>query len=127
VAFDIFLLEFLHCAQLAGEGGCSPDPSQKPGAAATGDNDTVWEHWIDSPSITVAPGQTPSFTAPQNIPGLAAPWPLRAADPQPGWEDHRSTYHNESPFNTGPLIDQFKAYARFENTRQSGYVQLHSG
>jgi hypothetical protein len=115
VDFDIFSWNSFVALNWPAKMDGSPDPTRKPGADPTGDNDTVWEHWIDSPSITLPPGQTPSYDAPQSIPAAcraqAAPGlrVLRQVGKTPGL-----LTDTEQPFMTGPLIDQSKAYARFE-------------
>jgi hypothetical protein len=107
--FDIFSWNSFIALNWPAKPDGSPDLARKPGAGVTGDNDTVWEHWIDSSSITVAPGQVPSFTAPQEVPAACAS--LAAPGMRVLGQDGKTP---TQPFNTGPLIDQSKAYARFE-------------
>jgi hypothetical protein len=114
-AFDVFSWNSFIALNWPAAPDGSPNSAQKPGAAPSGDNDTVWEHWVESSSIIVPPGQTPSFNPPPEIPAacksLAKPGlrVLRQVGKTPGL----LTDANQ-PFDTGPLIDQSGVYSRFE-------------
>jgi hypothetical protein len=55
-AFDVFSWNSFIALNWPAAPDGSPNSAQKPGAAPSGDNDTVWEHWVESSSIIVPPG-----------------------------------------------------------------------
>lgn len=90
------------------------DPTKKPGQ--NGDNPTVWEGWAESSSIFLPGGQRPqpwgsAPVVPDKCKGLAAPG-LRMLT-QVG-KTHGLLEEFSQPFDTGPLVDQGRQFARFE-------------
>ncbi len=97
------------------------DPNKKIGAS--GDNRTVWEEWIDAPDIFLPGGKPPKWTAHSNIPDACK------KSYEPGMVILRQVGKTPDllelsiqPFDTGPLIDQNGAYARFQvNVNRSAF------
>lgn len=92
------------------------DPAKKIGA--TGDNDTVWEHYRDVADVFLAGGAPPSWKGTQPIVPAeckANYTPGTRILSQVGKTPNVLTVSEFSqPFNTGPLIDQNGIYTRYE-------------
>lgn len=113
--FDVFSWNsFIALAWPPGPGG-GGDPAKKPGEGPSGDNPTVWEGWKNVDGIFLPDGKTPAWDARAEIP------PACRGLYQPGVKFLQQIGKvpdlltaTVQPFDTGPLIDQNGAYARFE-------------
>src|SRR5262245_26563349 len=91
------------------------DPNKKPGAGPDGDNPTVWEGYQDVSAIFLPGGKTPQWGQGPPVPAVCR------ALYRPGekllWQVGKTPdvlQETVQPFDTGPLIDQNGAYARFQ-------------
>src|SRR5260370_2141674 len=112
-AFDVFSWNsFIALIWPPGPTG-NGDPKEKPGQS--GDNPTVWETWIGLDGIFLPGAKPPIWGAPPLLPP-ACKAPHRKGQKilaMVGKTPNLLTAPTQ-PFDTGPLVDQNKAYARFE-------------
>ena len=89
------------------------DPNKTIGQ--NGDNDTVWEHYRNVDNVFLPGGAKPSYNGPSNVPTQckASYKPGMKIISQVGKTPTVLTAFSQ-PFNTGPLIDQYGNYTRFE-------------
>jgi hypothetical protein len=89
------------------------DPTKTIGQ--NGDNDTVWEHFRNVDNVFLPGGAKPSYNGPSNVPTQckASYKPGMKIISQVGKTPTVLTAFSQ-PFNTGPLIDQYGNYTRFE-------------
>ncbi len=111
--FDIFSWNsFIAVNWPRGQNG-SGDPSKKIGAG--GDTTTVWEGWQDAADTFLAGGAAPAWGRHAEMPAVcrAVATPgvrvLTQIGKTPGLLEEST-----QPFDTGPLIDQHGAFARFD-------------
>ena len=87
------------------------DPKARPGE--NGDNATVWESFREASSIFLPGGKAPTWSGTPDVPAVCK------SSYKPGLRILRQTgktilAETIQPFDTGPLIDQHGAFARFE-------------
>jgi hypothetical protein len=89
------------------------DPNKTIGQ--NGDNDTVWEHYRNVDNVFLPGGAKPTYNGPSNVPTQckASYKPGMKIISQVGKTPTVLTAFSQ-PFNTGPLIDQYGNYTRFE-------------
>ena len=89
------------------------DPNKTIGQ--NGDNDTVWEHYRNVDDVFLPGGAKPSYNGPTSVPTQCK------ANYKPGMKIISQVGKTPTvltafsqPFNTGPLIDQYGNYTRYE-------------
>ena len=126
--FDIFSWNsFIAASWPPGPDGTG-DPGKQPGAG--GDNPTVWEGWRSVGDVFLPGGKTPTWSGTPEIP------PACRAQYHPGMKLLQQIgktpgllSETVQPFETGPLVDQNKSFARFEilvNRNMFDYILANS-
>lgn len=113
--FDVFSWNsFIAVSWPPGPGG-GGDPTRQPGAGPTGDNLTVWEGWRSAPEVFLPGGKTPSWDGPVEIPAACKAQYQTGMKvlQQVGKTPDLLTAATQA-FSTGPLVDQNRAYTRFQ-------------
>ena len=111
--FDIYSWNtFIALNWPPGPGG-NGDPNKTIGQ--NGDNDTVWEHYRNVEDVFLPGGAKPSYNGPVGVPTQckASYKPGMKIVSQVGKTPTVLTAFSQ-PFNTGPIIDQYGNYTRFE-------------